>query len=60
MIAAERDSLIPLDALTHSFARAADPKKMIVLPIEHFEIYRDPWLSRATDNAVKWYREHLV
>jgi hypothetical protein len=60
IIAAERDSLIPLDALTHSFDRAADPKKMVVLPIEHFEIYRDPWLSKATGNAVEWYREHLV
>lgn len=60
IIAAERDSLIALDALTYAFDRAANPKKMIVLPIEHFEIYRDPWLSKATDNAVEWYREHLV
>lgn len=60
IIAAEHDSLIPLDALKHSFDRAADPKKMIVLPIEHFEIYQDPWLSKATGIAVEWYREHLA
>lgn len=59
IIAAESDSLIPLDSLTHAFDRAADPKKLIVLPIEHFEIYQDPWLSNATDNAVGWYKEHL-
>jgi fermentation-respiration switch protein FrsA (DUF1100 family) len=59
IIAAERDSLIPIDALKQSFDRAVDPKKMTVLPIEHFEIYRDPWLSKATGNAVDWFREHL-
>lgn len=60
VIAAERDSLIPFEALTHAFDRAADPKNMIVLPIEHWEIYRDPWLSKATGNAVDWYKKHLV
>jgi hypothetical protein len=60
IIAAERDSLLPLDALRRSFDRAADPKELVVLPIGHFEIYRDPWLSEATRNAVEWYRQHLV
>lgn len=60
IIAAESDSLIPLDSLTHAYDRAADPKKMVVLPIRHWEIYQDPWLSKATDDAVEWYSDHLV
>jgi uncharacterized protein len=60
VIAAEHDSLISLSALRHSFDRAVEPKKMLILPIGHFEIYRDPWLSKATGNAVEWYREHLA
>jgi len=59
IIAAENDSLVPLDALNHAFEQAADPKRMTVLPIGHFEIYQDPWLSKATDEAVDWYREYL-
>lgn len=60
IIAAESDSLIPLQTLTRAFDRAVDPKRMVSYPIGHFEIYRDPWLSRAADDAIAWFREHLA
>lgn len=60
IIAAEADSLIPAQALTHAFDRAVDPKRMVSYPIGHYEIYRDPWLSKAADDAMAWFREHLT
>lgn len=60
VIAAEKDSLITLDSVKAAYERAADPKELIVLPIKHFDIYQDPWLSRAANDAVAWFRKYLV
>lgn len=59
IIAAEKDSLIPLESVKAAYERAADPKELIVLPIKHFDIYQDPWLSRAAKDAVAWFRKYL-
>ncbi len=60
VIAAEKDSLIPLSSVKSAYEKAANPKELIVLPIKHFDIYRDPWLSRAASDAVTWFRKYLV
>jgi len=60
VIAAEKDSLIPVESIKAAYERAAEPKKLIVHPIEHFEIYQDPWLSRATNDEIAWFRKYLV
>lgn len=60
IIAAEADSLIPVAALARALDRAADPKKMVVYPIGHYEIYSDPWLTKAADDAIGWFRDHLT
>ena len=60
VIAAEKDSLIPLDVVKAAYERAVDPKELIVLPIKHFDIYQDPWLSRAANDAVAWFTKYLV
>jgi hypothetical protein len=60
VIAAEQDSLISLESVKAAYDRAADPKELIVLPIEHFAIYSDPWLSRAADDAIAWFKKYLV
>ena len=59
VIAAEQDSLIPLDTVKASYDRAADPKKLIVHPIKHFDVYKDPWLTKVANEAITWFREHL-
>jgi fermentation-respiration switch protein FrsA (DUF1100 family) len=58
-IAAEHDSLVPLDAVRSAAARAGEPKRLVVLPIRHFDIYEDPWRARAVEEAVGWFRSHL-
>lgn len=39
--------------------KAANPKDFIVLPIMHFEIYLDPWLTKASDAAINWFKKYL-
>ena len=59
VIAAERDSLIPIAAVRKNFERAPEPKKLVVHDIGHFDIYQEPWLSAAAGEAVAWYGLHL-
>lgn len=60
IIAAEHDSLIPLDTIKAAYRRAADPKEMIVHPIRHFDVYKDPWLTTAANEAIAWFKKYLV
>lgn len=60
IIAAETDSLIPLDALRAAFERAQEPKRMVVLPIGHFGVYQEPGLTTSIDEALNWYGAHLA
>jgi fermentation-respiration switch protein FrsA (DUF1100 family) len=59
LIPAENDSLIPLDAIKATYKEAREPKAISILPIRHFEIYREPWLSKAADAAINWFEKHL-
>jgi fermentation-respiration switch protein FrsA (DUF1100 family) len=59
LIPAENDGLIPLEVVKDAYARASEPKFISILPITHFEIYRDPWLSRAVAEAINWYNKYL-
>jgi len=60
IIAAEQDSLIPLETVKAAYDRAAQPKKLIVHPIKHFEVYGDPWLAKTADEAIAWFKQHLT
>jgi hypothetical protein len=43
-----------------TYQRAGDPKELIVLPIKHFDIYQEPWLSRAASDAIARFDKYLV
>jgi hypothetical protein len=60
VIAAEQDSLIPLDAVMAVYERATHPKELIVHPVKHFDVYKDPWLTTAANEAIGWFKQHLV
>lgn len=61
MIAADQDQLIPLDSVRAAFARAGDPKELLVLPCRHFDVYdTEPFFSRAASAATDWFRTHLT
>ena len=59
IIAAEKDELIAFDVMKGVFEKAGEPKSLHVLPITHFEIYREPWLSKAAEAAVEWFARYL-
>jgi uncharacterized protein len=60
MIVAEHDSLIPMAVSIQSYERARDPKKMILLPCGHFDVYhKEPWFSKTADAEVEWFTRYL-
>ena len=59
IIAAEKDSLAPSHLVKEVYEKALEPKALSMLPIRHFEVYFEPWLSKAAGFAINWYRKHL-
>jgi fermentation-respiration switch protein FrsA (DUF1100 family) len=59
LIPAEKDTLIPIEAVRAAYERAGEPKFMSVLPITHFEAYKDSWASKIIDLASNWFLDHL-
>lgn len=59
LIAAENDDLIPLDRVKAVYEKAQEPKAFSVLPIGHFEIYGEPWLSKAANKEIEWFKKYL-
>lgn len=59
LIPAEKDGLIPVDVVKSTYERAQQPKALLVLQIKHFDIYREPWLSKAADAAIDWFKKYL-
>ncbi len=59
LIAGEKDELIALESVKKVFERAREPKELVVLPITHFEIYYEPWLSKAAEAAARWFTRYL-
>ncbi len=59
LIAGERDELIAVESVKKVFEKAKEPKELVVLPITHFEIYYEPWLSKAAEAAVRWFKKYL-
>jgi hypothetical protein len=61
LVAAERDALIPLAAVRKVFERAGEPKRLVVLPCRHFEVYPDgPFRRQALDEETAWFKTHLL
>lgn len=59
VIAAEHD-FIPIDLTREAFARAGEPKKLVVLPAGHFAPYEPPHFATASALAVDWFTTHLA
>ena len=58
-IPAENDGLISIESIVNVYDIILEPKSLVSLPITHFEIYNDPWLSKAAAIASEWYRTYL-
>lgn len=59
VVAAEQDVICPIDLVREAFARAGDPKRLVVLPVGHFDPYEEPCFAEASRVAADWFRTHL-
>ena len=60
LIAAELDVPAPADEFRSLYAKAGEPKKLIVMEgIRHYEIYGGEPLKRSIREALDWYRQYL-
>ena len=41
------------------YERAREPKKLVVLPITHYEIYAGKWLEESSRLACDWFARFL-
>lgn len=59
-ITSDNDRLVPPEESEHLYARAGDPKKLIVLKgYGHYEVYVEPAFSEVMMPTLAWYAEHL-
>jgi hypothetical protein len=59
-ITADDDRLVPPAESEALYARAGEPKKLVVLKgYGHYEVYAEPAFSQVMDAALAWYREYL-
>jgi len=59
LIGAEKDDLCKFDGYRELYDRAREPKKLVGLPITHYEIYTPPWVEKSARLAIDWYDQHL-
>ena len=60
LVVAEKERLAtPIDVNRATYEKVRPPKDMIVLPVGHFEMYREPWLSKSLDLAINWFKQYL-
>lgn len=59
LIPGEKDSLIPIEAVKATYERAREPKAISMLPMTHYEAYREPWSTKAADLAIDWFQKYL-
>jgi fermentation-respiration switch protein FrsA (DUF1100 family) len=59
IVAAEHDVICPVQLARAAFARAGDPKELVVLPVGHFDPYEPPCFADAAGAAVAWFGRHL-
>jgi dipeptidyl aminopeptidase/acylaminoacyl peptidase len=59
-ITADDDRLVPPHESEAMYARAGEPKKLVVLKgIGHYEVYGGEPFRRVMDETLAWYRAHL-
>jgi len=59
IVAAEHDVICPIDLVREAVARAGEPKRLVVLPVGHFDPYEEPCFADASRAAAAWFATHL-
>jgi dipeptidyl aminopeptidase/acylaminoacyl peptidase len=59
-VTSDDDRLVPPEESRALYARAGEPKKLVVLKgFGHYEVYTEPAFSQVMRETLAWYREHL-
>ena len=59
-ITTDDDRLVPPEESLQLYARAGEPKKLVVLKgYGHYEVYADPAFSEVMKATVAWFRQYL-
>jgi fermentation-respiration switch protein FrsA (DUF1100 family) len=59
-ITTDNDRLVPPEESTALYARAGEPKRLVVLKgYGHYEVYAEPAFGEVMTATLAWYREHL-
>lgn len=59
-ITTDNDRLVPPEESAQLYARAGEPKKLVVLKgYGHYEVYTEPAFSEVMQAALAWYRQYL-
>jgi uncharacterized protein len=59
MVVVDKDVVAPLPAQLNAYNKALEPKRLVVLPGKHFDIYSSPLKERAAAVAREWFGEYL-
>lgn len=59
LIGARDDDLCKIEGYEKLYERAREPKKLVVLPITHYEIYSGKWLDESSRLAREWFERFL-
>lgn len=59
VIVAEDDRVTPVPPVLEAFARAGEPKRLVRVPGDHFEVYGGPGFDQAMAAAIGWFREQM-
>lgn len=49
----------PLDLIQDAFARAREPKSLVLMPYDTVGLYSEPGLGEAMQHAIEWFDIHL-
>jgi len=59
-VTTQNDRLVPPEESRELYARAGEPKKLVVLKgYGHYEVYADPAFREVMQATLAWYQEHL-
>ena len=59
-ITSDNDRLVPPEESEHLYARAGEPKKLVILKgYGHYEVYTEPAFSEVMQPTLAWFQEYL-
>ncbi len=60
LVGAAKDTICSIEGYYKLYEYAKEPKKLIVLPCEHYDIYSGEWFEKSSSEALDWYNRFLM